>query len=105
MMSQSKNDEFRVYPRFTEEDYQRIRYWAEHEGLKPAQFVVEATLHYIDEMNGNYDLPKLEIQRLNQLVDTTSSLTVAIEALVDVCSNGFSTMQQLATGEMDYLSE
>lgn len=104
-MSKSKSDEFRVYPRFTEEDYERIKYWASHEGLSTSQFVVEATLHYIDEMNGNYDLPKLEIQRLNQLVDTVSALTVATSALVDVCSNGFGTMERLATGEMDYLSE
>lgn len=89
----------RVYPRFTPDDYERIRYWASQRGVSEGEFVREATLDYLRHINGDYDIPRFEQQRLNQLVAAVSELVATNKVMTDTISDGFNSLFGLTRGD------
>jgi len=63
-----------------------------------ADFVRAAVIDYIAHLNGDYDLPTLEIQRLNQLIDTITTLSSNVGSLQDITVNGFGSLLELTRG-------
>lgn len=89
----------------TEEEHERISYWAEKEGLSISEFLRQCVELHIRMAMGDYDLPRLEVQRLNQLVDSVASLSSNIGSLEQVVTSGFTTLLGLTRGDAYLLDE
>lgn len=89
----------RVTLRFSDKELGKLDYWAEREGMDRVDFIMEAVERYAGIESGNYQLPSLEIQRLNQLVEIIKSLSQDIGSLETIVTNGFASLTGLARGE------
>lgn len=89
----------RVTLRFTEDELSKLDYWAAREGMDRADFIMEAVERYAGIESGNYQLPSLEIQRLNQLIDIIKALSQDMTSLETIVINGFASLTGLARGE------
>jgi len=81
---------------------ERARYWASREGLSVNEYIAAAVEHRIANANNNYDLPVLEVQRLNQVVDALNTLATNTQNLERVVFDGLGSLLALARGD-DYL--
>ena len=94
----------RITLRMEPEDTLKLDYWAERAGLSRNEFVLRMLERWIDIENGNYQLPTLEIQRLNQLIESQSVMSRNMQALEQVVINGFDSLLGLTRGD-NYLLE
>lgn len=95
----------RMTLRLDEDTYERIKYWATR---RTQGSMNEYVLNAIDMMikfeNKDYDLPTLEQQRLNQLIDIIHVLSQNVASLEEVTINGFDSLLNLTRGD-NYLLE
>lgn len=84
--------------RLCPETKQRLQYWAAKKGMSANEYAVEAIEEAIRRENGDYDLPTLEIARLNQLVDEMKALSVNTANLERVVTQGFDSLIGLTRG-------
>ena len=97
-------DRYRFTASVDAETYEQVYYWAKKQKISVNDFLREAIEHYVAFQNKDYDLPTLEIQRLNQLVDTISILSSNISSLEKVTVSGFDSLISLTRGD-NYLLE
>lgn len=83
---------------------ERAEYWAKRAGVSVNEWIVEALEERIDRINGNYDLPTLEIARLNQLVDNQRAMTANVANLERVVVSMSESILGLARGD-NYLMD
>lgn len=88
----------RVHP----DTLERVRYWAAKGGLSHNEFMTLAVERAVSDANRDYDLPALEVQRLNQLVDEHKALSENVRNLERVVTDGLGSLLALARGD-DYL--
>ena len=81
---------------------ERVRYWAAKQGLSHNEFMTLAVERAVSDANADYDLPALEVQRLNQLVDEHKALSENVRNLERVVTDGLGSLLALARGD-DYL--
>ena len=89
----------RMTLRLDDAEYETVSFWAAKLGISENEFVSEAIGLKIRHVNGDYDLPTAEIQRLNQLVDLIGSLASNISNLEDVTVSGFNSLISLTRGD------
>ena len=94
----------RMTLRLSEDDYQRLQYWAKRRGLSANEYMQEALERQIWRENGDYDLPTAEVARLNQLIDAVTVLSSNVKSLEDVTVSGFDSLLGLTRGD-NYLLE
>ena len=94
----------RVTLRFTESDHARMQYWAERADCSVNEFIILMLEQWIDIQNGNYQLPSLEVQRLNQLVESVQVLSQSMGSLESIVTSGFDSLLSLTRGD-NYLLE
>lgn len=97
-------DRYRFTASVDETTYTQAQYYAKKLGISINDFLRESIEHYIAYQNKDYDLPALEIQRLNQLVDTISVLSSNVSSLEKVTIAGFDSLISLTRGD-NYLLE
>lgn len=85
-------------------DYERVRYWAEKKGMSMNDYVRYAVLEAIKREYKDYDIPTMEIARLNQLVDSLSALSFNVGNLEHIVSSGFDSLFRLTRGD-NYLMD
>lgn len=102
--SKAGADTHRLTLRLLQSDFEKLMYWARKEEVSMNEFVVMLLEQYIDIQNGNYQLPTLEVQRLNQLIESQSVLSQNIKALETITINGFDSLISLTRGD-NYLLE
>lgn len=90
--------------RLEEEDYEKAVYWAKKHEMSLSEYLKAAIDLKIRWDNQDYDLPPLEIQRLNQLTDLIVSLSENQKSLEAIIVSGFDSFLNLARGEA-YLEE
>ncbi|HEU5223057.1 MAG TPA: hypothetical protein VFU07_05175 [Candidatus Lumbricidophila sp.] len=78
---------------------ERGDYWAAREGLSRNEYMALAVEEKIARANGDYDLPVLEIQRLNQLIDEIKAISTNITNLETVTVSGFDSLLGLTRGD------
>lgn len=98
------NDVHRLTLRISEDDFQRLQYWADRCEMSVNEYMVEALYAQIRRENGDYDLPTAEVARLNQLVDLVTELSSNVKSLEDVTTSGFDSLLGLTRGD-NYLLE
>lgn len=96
--------EHRLTLRLQEDEYNKLAYWADHEGYSINEFVPILLQQYTDISQGNYPLQTLEQQRLNQLIETVTVLSRNVQTLESVTTKGFDSLLGLTRGD-NYLLE
>lgn len=89
----------RVTVRLSPDEHQRVQYWAHKRGCSVNDYVTDAVDACIRRENGDYDLPVLEIARLNQLIDEQRALSVNVENLERSVTSVFESFLGLARGD------
>ncbi|WP_284982336.1 hypothetical protein [Arthrobacter sp. efr-133-TYG-118] len=83
---------------------QRAEYWAQKRGYSSVnEYMADAVDEKIRRENLDYDLPTLEIARLNQLVDEVKALSTNQANLERVITAGFDSLISLTRGDSNYL--
>ncbi|MFJ9901179.1 hypothetical protein ACIQPR_48565 [Streptomyces sp. NPDC091280] len=89
-----------MFVRLNPDDKQRAQYWADKRGFSSVnEYVAEAVIEKIRRENLDYDLPTLEIARLNELVDQVAALAKNSANLERVVTAGFDSMIGLTRGD------
>lgn len=78
---------------------ERLDYWAAKRGVAANEYITDAIEAAIARENGDYDLPTLEIARLNQLVDQMAALSTNAANLEKVVTSGFDSLLGLTRGD------
>lgn len=86
------------------DDYERIRYWADRNNMSVNEYALTASLEKMEHENGDYDLPTLEQARLAQLVSAMEAMSVRMNSLEHVVTSGFGSLLSLTRGD-NYLLE
>lgn len=97
--SDGTKDRFRFTASVDSDTYETVNYWAKKKGITVNELLREAIELYIAHQNKDYDLPTLEIQRLNQLIDTISVLSSNVNSLEKVTVSGFDSLISLTRGD------
>ena len=69
-----------------------------HRWTSANEFMRAAVGNYIAFLNGNYKLPDLEQQRLNQLIEGFHGLSSTIGSLESVLISGFESLMHVTRG-------
>ncbi|MGW3199139.1 hypothetical protein ACWDBD_32150 [Streptomyces sp. NPDC001118] len=89
-----------MFVRLDPDDKQRAEYWADKRGFSSVnEYVAEAVVEKIRRENLDYDLPTLEIARLNELVDQVAALAKNSANLERVVTTGFDSLIGLTRGD------
>lgn len=104
-MSQSEEQKterhsMRMYPK----DFEKLVYWSERYGMSRTDLLITAMYHYIGWRNGDYDLPRAETERLNQLIDAINNLASNQANLEKSIMSSFDIMLGIIRGD-NYLIE
>lgn len=94
-----KDSNHRITATIPEDDYQRVLYWSKKEGLSVNAWLCEAVIEKIKRANGDYDLPTLEQQRLNQLNDNITTLSSDFYAAMDRFDSAMDSLLGLTRGD------
>ncbi|MFJ2419235.1 hypothetical protein [Streptomyces brevispora] len=98
--TQSSSGRQGMFIRLDTDDKQRAEYWANKRGFSSLnEYVAEAVAEKIRRENLDYDLPTLEIARLNELVDQTAALAKNTANLERVVTTGFDSLIGLTRGD------
>lgn len=91
--------EDRYSMRMYSEDFDKLNYWSERYDMDKTEFLVTSMNHYIKWRNGDYDLPNMEIQRLNQMIDAVNNLISTNENIETSVISGFDAMLGIIRGD------
>ena len=94
----------RLTLRLSQTEYEKLAFWAQKNDMSINEFVPVLLEQYIDIYNGDYQLPSLEVQRLNQLIESQAVLSRNVSALESIVINGFDSLLSLTKGD-NYLME
>lgn len=94
----------RLTLRLPQVEYEKLAYWAKRKEVSINEFVPMLLEQYIDIENGNYQLPTLEVQRLNQLIESMAVMSRNMQALETIVTSGFDSLLSLTRGD-NYLLE
>lgn len=94
----------RVTVTLDDDAFERLKYWAGKHDMSINEYLNEAIELSIRRENKDYDLPELEIQRLNQLIDVITVLSSNVKSLEDITVSGFDSLLELTRGD-NYLLE
>lgn len=99
-----KKDTHRVTVTIDSDTYERLKYWADKKDCSINEYLKDALDLAIRYENKDYDLPTLEIQRLNQLIDVITTLSSNHQSLENIIISGFDSLIGLTRGD-NYLLE
>ena len=85
--------------RFHPDTVERVKYWCAKRGLDENDYLVLAVEEKIARENGDYNLPSLEAQRLNQLIDEQKANSASIASLEQIVVSGFDSLLGLTRGD------
>lgn len=94
----------RVTTTLSEAEFKTLEFWAEKKGVSINEYLKDALQLAIRWENKDYDLPTLEIQRLNQMLDVITVLSSNVQSLESVVVSGFDSLLGLTRGD-NYLLE
>lgn len=94
-----KETNHRITATVSEDDFQQMTYWAKRRGVSLNEYFKDAVEEKIKRENGDYDLPTLEQQRLNQLTDVVTVLSSNVQSLEQVVTSGFDSLIGLTRGD------
>ena len=100
----NNNDKRRVTVTLDSDTYERLKYWADKHECSINEYLKESLERSIKYENRDYDLPEMEVQRLNQLIDVIAVLSSDVQSLESIVTSGFDSLLGLTRGD-NYLLE
>lgn len=100
----AETNDHRLTVRIPEKLFAQLSYWADLNQVSINDYVQECIEHKIRYENKDYDLPVLEVQRLNQLIDAINVLSSNVQSLEHITASGFDSLLGLTRGD-NYLLE
>lgn len=98
--SEAKPAERRRFPvRLHPDTAQQLEYWSKKREESANEYAAAAIEQRIARENGDYDLPTLEIMRVNQLQDMVTSMLESLNNLERLIVSNFESFRSLATGD------
>lgn len=94
----------RVTAVIDEDEYQRVAYWAQSRDMSVNEYIRYALDLTIRRENKDYDLPTLEVARLNQLVENIQVLSLNVGSLERTLIAGLDSLLRMTRGE-NYLTD
>lgn len=95
-----------MFVRLSGDDKMHAQYWADRRGFPSVnEYVAEAVIEKIRRENQDYELPTLEIARLNQLVDEQKALSSNVANLERVLTSGLDSLLNMTRGSNYLLDE
>ena len=82
-----------------------VKYWGSKRDLTENEYFVLAIEEKIARENGDYDLPTLEIMRLNQLIDEMRANSTNVANLEAIVTSGFASLMGLTRGDSYLLDD
>jgi len=101
----TSTDRVRKQIRLHSDTAERVAYWADRHELVENEYLCEAVEEKIARENGDYDLPTLEQNRLNQLIDEIKALSTNAKNLEGVVVSGFGSLLGLTRGDNYLLND
>jgi hypothetical protein len=98
------DDTVRVTLRMPREVHEKLKYWADKKEYSVNDFVPMLVDYYAAIQYGDYELPSLEAQRVNQLIELVGVLHKDVQALQGLIIDGFNNLLKLTHGD-NYLLE
>jgi len=98
------NEMHRVTLRMPEILYKDLEYWAARNEINVNELIIESIELMIRHQNKDYNLPVLEVARLNQLIDGMAVLSQNVQSLEHITTYGFDSLLGLTRGD-NYLLE
>lgn len=98
-MKSRPDDKHRVTVTLTGEQFERLKYWAKQHDCSINEYLNDAVDLAIRHENRDYNLPEMEVQRLNQLLDIVTSLACDVQSLTSVATSGFKSLLGLTRGD------
>lgn len=80
------------------DDLAKIEYWADIRKQSVSEFLNSAASLYIKFINEDYDIPTLEQQRLNQLIDSQERVAIRLQQLEKTVKSSTATMVRSTNG-------
>lgn len=105
--TQAESDTGRVRRQFRihTDTLERVKYWGAKRDLTENEYFVLAIEEKIARENGDYDLPTLEIMRLNQLIDEMRANSTNVANLEAIVTSGFASLMGLTRGDSYLLDD
>jgi len=89
----------RLTLRIPEKTKQRVEYFAADADISINDFILDALDDKIARLNGQIpDVDNIVVDRLNELIDRTASLSTDVSNLTVVSTNGFESIVRMARG-------
>ena len=101
---QDNDETVRVTLRMPKDVHEKLKYWADKKEYSVNDFVPMLVDYYAAIQYGDYELPVLETQRVNQLIELVGVLHKDIQALQGLIIEGFNNLLKLTHGD-NYLLE
>ena len=98
-MASAATDLNRVTVRLNSDTRQRLGYWADKRKVSLNDYLLDAINAAIGRENGDYDLPTLEQNRLNQMLDEMRANTSNLSNLERIIVAGFDSLLGLTRGD------
>ena len=105
VISTPADERVRVPVRVGKDLKARAEYWADKHEMSVNEYIAEALDDRIRRENLDYDLPSLEIARLNQVVDEMKANSTNLANLEQVVTRGFDSLLGLVRGSNYLLNE
>lgn len=93
-----------MHIRLSDETRDKVGYWAAKKDVSVNEFISDSIDHYIAWLNGDFQLPTLEVQRFNQLIEHIDALDSSIKNEQEMIAHGFNSLLGLTRGD-NYLLE
>lgn len=77
----------------------KVKHWAEREGVTESEYMALAVEEKLARAVGDFDVPNLAVQRLNQIVDELKAVATGQQSLIDVTTTGFESLLGMARGD------
>lgn len=77
----------------------KVKHWAESEGVSETEYMALAVEEKLSRAVGDFDVPNLAVQRLNQAIDELKSIATGQQNLIQVTTTGFESLLGMARGD------
>lgn len=98
MMTKASNKVHKTTLRLPSELMAQVDYWRDRQSMSLNEYIIEAIEHKIRYENKDYNIPDLEVQRLNQMFEVVLNMTERLETLEAIVTHGFNSIIELTRG-------
>lgn len=101
----SGRDEKQLRVRVPSDTYMQLEYWASKQDVSINEFVRDSIAHYVAWLNSDFQIPTLEQQRFNQILEHIDSLAISVRNEQQMIASGFNSLLGLTRGDSYLLEE